>query len=824
MKKILLLILFSAFANSIFAQDFITRWNMAYQGPSPTQISFGVGTTGICSYTWQTIPAGANGSGTFSGNTLTITGLPANAIIQLNIDTTNFNRLQMNVGQDTVRLVDVQQWGAVHWVSMEDAFNGCYHMDVTASDIPDLSSVFSMARMFKYCSFMTGPTNINAWNTSNVTNMSGLFRVASSFNQPVGNWNTSNITYMNEMFQGAANFNQPIGNWNTSSVTNMSRMFSGASFNQPIENWNTSSVTDMSYMFSYAGYFNQPIGNWNTSGVTNMSYMFSSAVNFNQPIGNWNTSGVTNLRGMFWSATNFDQPIGNWNTSNVTDMSWMFSDAYNFNQAIGNWNTSMVTDMSYMFWNATNFNQPIGNWNTANVTDMQVMFANATNFNQPIENWNTSNVTDMHFMFSRYYLVVNYNAFNQPLNNWNTASVINLQGMFLHANLFNQSLGNWQLNPNVIFPDMLYDCGMDCTNYSATLSGWSGNVNTPSNRQLAATNMKYFVSAQNARDSLVNVMGWTITGDLLANNNCCIVQYTAINATACNSYFFNGQTITNSGTYYDTLMNANGCDSIITLNLIINLPTALTINQNACSSYFFNGQTLANSGTYFDTLLNANGCDSILTLNLTINLPTAFTLNTSACNSYFFNGQTLTNSGTYYDTLMNANGCDSILILNLTISNPNITVTQTGANLSANAVGASYQWLQCNPYLLLPLETNQSFIATANGDYAVAITENNCTDTSDCITVVGIGFKEQVESNTIRVFPNPVQHTLQITSELALKHVTIHVMNILGETIATFNGISDDHFNIDMSDVAAGHYFILINDKNHRYIQKVFKE
>ncbi len=447
MKKILLTFLFGVLANFIFAQDFITSWNLANFGPSPTQISFGVGTTGICSYTWQTIPAGANGSGTFSGNTLTITGLPANATIQLNIDTTNFNRIQINSGQDTARLLDVEQWGGVHWVSMQDAFNGCYQLDVSATDIPDLSVVYSLERMFKGCSTMSGPTNINLWNTGNVTKMNSVFFWATQFNQPVGNWNTTNVTRMDSMFYG-----------------------------------------------------NQ---------------------SFNQPIGNWNTSNVTDLNSMFCASTDFNQPIGNWNTSSVTDMGFMFTNAISFNQPIDNWNTTNVTNMYFMFSAASNFNQPIGNWNTGSVTDMGFMFANNRNFNQPIGSWNTSSVTDMSFMFSRHHMILNYNKFNQDLSGWNTSSVVNFQNIFLNANLFNQSLANWQLNPSVDLQNMLDSCGMDCTNYSATLSGWSANINTPINRQLGAEKMQYSANAQGARDSLVNIKGWTISGDLMTNGPVC---------------------------------------------------------------------------------------------------------------------------------------------------------------------------------------------------------------------------------------------------------------------------------------------------------------
>lgn len=75
---------------------------------------------------------------------------------------------------------------------------------------------------------------------------------------------TSNVTDMSGMFIGADSLNQPIGEWDVSNVTNMRGMFHRAdSFNQPISEWDVSNVTDMAYMFQSTKSFNQPIGNWN---------------------------------------------------------------------------------------------------------------------------------------------------------------------------------------------------------------------------------------------------------------------------------------------------------------------------------------------------------------------------------------------------------------------------------------------------------------------------------------------------------------------------------------------------------------------------------
>jgi len=86
------------------------------------------------------------------------------------------------------------------------------------------------------------------------------------------------------------------------------------------------------------------------------------------------------------------------------------------------------------------------------------------------------------------------------------------------------------------------------------------------------------------------------------------------------SYMAGGAEQTESGTYYDTLINAAGCDSIVTTNLTVNPVSGSTVDTTICEgeSYMAGGAEQTESGTYYDTLVNASGCDSVLTTNLTV--------------------------------------------------------------------------------------------------------------------------------------------------------------------------------------------------------------
>jgi gliding motility-associated-like protein len=152
---------------------------------------------------------------------------------------------------------------------------------------------------------------------------------------------------------------------------------------------------------------------------------------------------------------------------------------------------------------------------------------------------------------------------------------------------------------------------------------------------------------------------------------CNLNSVSTLNIFNCNSYTLNNQTYTTSGTYNQTLLNVAGCDSVITLNLIIGGSTT-TLSATACNSYLWEGQNYTSSGLYTATFVGANGCDSIRKLNLTIKNSTSSSSNISICEGQIYEGHSI--SGTYISTLTGVNGCDSIRTLNLTVK-PKTTST-----------------------------------------------------------------------------------------------------------------------------------------------------
>ncbi len=146
-----------------------------------------------------------------------------------------------------------------------------------------------------------------------------------------------------------------------------------------------------------------------------------------------------------------------------------------------------------------------------------------------------------------------------------------------------------------------------------------------------------------------------------------------LNDTICESdqLMFGGQVIARSGTYVDTLQSVHGCDSVVTLHLVVHPAfSRVGVSEICAGDTLFVGHLARTvSGIYFDTLQTIFGCDSVIITDLTV-LDTFLSVTEVALcmgESYEFRGNTYTRSGTYFDALFNRIGCDSTYVLRLTI-------------------------------------------------------------------------------------------------------------------------------------------------------------
>lgn len=164
-------------------------------------------------------------------------------------------------------------------------------------------------------------------------------------------------------------------------------------------------------------------------------------------------------------------------------------------------------------------------------------------------------------------------------------------------------------------------------------------------------------------------------------------------------------------------------------------------------------------------------------------------------------------------------------------------VTTNSATLSWTAGGSESSWkvsykldtetdwqdevtVQQPTYLLNNLAAN-----TAYNVYVKAVcTEDNESDATEAnFTTEGVGIDNITLSNSISLTPNPADNhiELRINSHINVKEATVY--NAFGQMIQTVK-LTDNHARIDLSDMAAGMYFIRVNSDNTTATKKFIRK
>lgn len=332
--------------------------------------------------------------------------------------------------------------------------------------------------------------------------------------------------------------------------------------------------------------------------------------------------------------------------------------------------------------------------------------------------------------------------------------------------------------------------------------------------------------------ALVGENGSTVSSLSLVHNQCAVQNSVAVSICGSDSLFVGGAWQSTAGVYFDTI--ASGCcDTTIETTLTIATNNSSTLNQTLCA-----GDSIVVNGTSYNSTVSgatetivgggSNGCDSIVTINLIVLQELSSTLTQTICA-----GDSIVVNGTSYDssvtgatevfTGIGPNSCDSTVTINLTVTSVDVSVANMSPTLTANATSASYQWINCSGMTPIVGATNASFTPTANGSYAVIVTKNTCTDTSVCTTVEGIGFIENDFGSGCILFPNPTDGNFSIELGEVHSTVTISISDLNGKIIQTNRFTNTDLMQVDF-EAPAGVYLLKIESGNKKAIVRLVKE
>jgi len=138
--------------------------------------------------------------------------------------------------------------------------------------------------------------------------------------------------------------------------------------------------------------------------------------------------------------------------------------------------------------------------------------------------------------------------------------------------------------------------------------------------------------------------------------------------------------------------------------------------------------------------------------------------------------------------------------------------------LMANNTNATYQWIDCATGNAIPGATNQTFVATVNGDYAVVLTENGCpAETSDCISIRNVGI-EDVTFSELSIYPNPSVGGV-FTISFDGKIEKIEVVDMIGRLIAVDTNLENG--TVNGSELASGKYFVKVYSQGQTIAKEV---
>ena len=252
--------------------------------------------------------------------------------------------------------------------------------------------------------------------------------------------------------------------------------------------------------------------------------------------------------------------------------------------------------------------------------------------------------------------------------------------------------------------------------------------------------------------------------------------------------------------------------------VISTVSSSATITPIGGETYFIRGQ----GGC---VTAGQSACTEI---NLTTNSSYLINENVTVCpgESYTFadgSTQVITESLSYESSLQSQTGCDSLINTFIDVTNLPNEIETTDSSivvLDYNPKSSvDIQWIDCNTNQPIEGETGPEFLFNGSGSFAVTITNNNCSTTSDCFTVTGTNNSKPLG---VEVYPNP------FTDALNFKHVEngslVELYSVDGRLVRqqVYTGTS---MNLSGEEVLSpGVYIVKISHSKGMVIRSVVKQ
>lgn len=181
-----------------------------------------------------------------------------------------------------------------------------------------------------------------------------------------------------------------------------------------------------------------------------------------------------------------------------------------------------------------------------------------------------------------------------------------------------------------------------------------------------------------------------------------------------------------------------------------------------------------------------------------------------------------TNGVSVYSVTVTGSACTAVDSINIIVINLDTAVSISGNTLTAAQGNASYQWVDCDDdYSEISGATNQLFTATANGHYAVEISQSGCSITTSCFEIGGMGISDNKTESTFELYPNPADGIIAIKNRKAFNNnPQLKIENIFGQIVFEKKLINNGEI-LNINILPTGTYFVFIQDDFEKATRKL---
>ena len=241
----------------------------------------------------------------------------------------------------------------------------------------------------------------------------------------------------------------------------------------------------------------------------------------------------------------------------------------------------------------------------------------------------------------------------------------------------------------------------------------------------------------------------------------------AISETICDgeSFQLGNSTFDQAGTYVETILTPEGCDSTVTLTLEVTELARTDLEASICEGELFRGVPYFGDTLVTERYLNDEGCDSLVVINLFVFTPESREQTISICQGETFRGIPILSDTSILEFGETDEGCTLQLFYEVRVIDDdelefagNLTFCETSENTLGLADSfAEYQWSTGATTPEIPI--------SAPGTYGVTVTTDQlCVLSGEAQVLSPEEFQPDInfldpdctDSNTGRIIVNPI--------------------------------------------------------------------